>query len=238
MPPAAFSSQSPSADTKSVHDHARAGAEAKGAPRFDPQLYQNPSGKVWDFDYGYFRSTFKGRDQQIVPYVANKLRLPPGASLDMPSPPGSEVVHRDLLLPSCTPPELRSIQDLWSAVDARMYHRGQDLALVVTLWFHHLPSFQAHREVCSFVQQHLVDRYQVAGLVVTHAPARRAGKGPVHVHALLTANVVTSEGLGQFCQPLCRANPVGTSHDQENGQLLVYRLWREYVATLPPAQRP
>lgn len=92
---------------------------------------------------------------------------------------------------------------MWSELDDDFMKSDQDLLAGPTIWFPS-PAVQhwATRQVMTFAQERIADRFGAAVHLVAHAPHRIAHTADFHIHLLCTARTVTASGFGSFIRPL------------------------------------
>jgi len=194
--------------------------------KFDPRLYENPEGKMGNFDFGLLKKMSKGVPNTAEAFVRSKLRHEEGP-LDEATFRRDAVGNAFLLSPAC--PDLIARPGLfWPALDSDVWTDDQHLAIAVTLWFPQTSSQHlAMRAATSFAQTNLADKRGLCVQVVAHAPHRIGLGGDFHVHLVVSARTAVVGGLGKFARDLLG----------HGGQSLLYAEWVSFLAALAPAIR-
>lgn len=154
------------------------------------KMFENPQGKMADWDFGWLRTEAKGAKNSAAALAFNKLTLgqhKPGASWER------RCWKAEILLPAGAPDLLDNPQLLFERIDATMPAEGRrDLALVLTWWTPGARSLHAAwEEVRSFVRKQLVDARELPALLVQHAPHAAGQTTPPHIHAVVGARRLT-----------------------------------------------
>jgi hypothetical protein len=194
--------------------------------KYDPRLYDNPEGKMADFDFGILKKTSKGLTNTAEAFVRSKLRHDSGP-LDEALCRRDLVAHAFVVSPNC--PDLFARPSLfWTALDKDVWKPDQHLAVAVTLWFPGVrPQHLAVRAAIGFAQARLADARRLCVQVAAHAPHRIGHSGDLHVHLVAAARAVESDSLGTFARDLLG----------DGGQTLLHTEWLGYLAALPPNQQ-
>jgi len=150
--------------------------------------------------YGCLRPNFRGHRNSAAAFAAAKLTVgaPPG------TPPWTLTAARaEVLLPRGADDRLSDPRILMETVDAELPVKANALLAYLTFTF---PTGRLHEQyelVRDFTRRLIVDPFEVAALLVQHAPHRAGFGGVPHVHLILAGpRRLTPLGFGEWVTPL------------------------------------
>ena len=150
--------------------------------------------------YGCLRPVFRGRRNSAAAFAAAKLTV--GAPPDTP-PWTLTAARAEVLLPPGADDRLADARALMETVDAELPVKAKALLAYFTFTF---PTTRLHEQyelVRDFTRRLIVDPFEVAALLVQHAPNRAGLFGAPHVHVLLAGpRRLTPLGLADWVTPL------------------------------------
>jgi hypothetical protein len=150
--------------------------------------------------YGCLRPSFRGHLNSAAAFTAAKLTV--GAPPDTP-PWTLTAARAEVLLPPGADDRLSDPRILMETVDAELPVKAKALLAYLTFTF---PTARLHEQyelVRAFTRRLIVDPFEVAALLVQHAPHRAGSASPPHVHALLAGpRRLTPLGFGEWVTPL------------------------------------
>ncbi|MDO9489677.1 MAG: hypothetical protein Q7J32_14980 [Sphingomonadaceae bacterium] len=186
-------------------------------PKSVVTLYDNPAGKLADFDFAWLRVTAKGQTNSAAALAFEKLTL---RTFEAGAPWDKRAWKSELLLPAGAPDILDEPRTLFERIDTMMPPQGRrDLGMVLTFWTPATPTLhRAWEQVRAFVRTSLVDERGLPVLVVQHAPHLAGQVTPPHIHALVSARRLTFD-LGAF-----------TELEGDTAQLELFEEWSEFRA--------
>lgn len=149
--------------------------------------------------YGCLRPAFRGQTNSAAAFAMNKLMV--GAPDDTP-PWTLTAARAEVLLPSDADDRMGDAQMLMKLVDAELPAAGKALLAYLTFTFETARLHIAWEEVRRFIMMNVVGMYDVATLLVQHAPHRAASTNPSHVHALVVPRRITPLGLAEWVPQL------------------------------------
>ena len=191
-----------------------------GRPHTHLRLIGDPADSQTRVMFGCLERIFHGHDNSAAAFAAAKITVaaPPK------TPPWTLTAARaEVLLPAGADDRLSDPRTLMQEVDAALPHDGRALLSYFTFTFTCERLHQQYELVRAFTRTALVDLFQIAVLLVQHAPHRAAFGSDPHVHALAVPRRLTSLGFGEFTTPMIN----------DEGHLLVGNAYREFQARWP-----
>ena len=150
--------------------------------------------------YGCLRPSFRGHRNSAAAFAAAKLTV--GASPDTPLWTLT-AARAEVLLPPGADDRLFDPRILMETVDAELPVKARALLAYLTFTF---PTARLHEQyelVRDFSRRLIVDPFEVAALLVQHAPHRAGSASPPHVHVLIAGpRRLTPLGFGEWVMPL------------------------------------
>ena len=150
--------------------------------------------------YGCLRPSFRGHCNSAVLFAAAKLTV--GAPPETP-PWTLTAARAEVLLPPGADDRLSDPRILMETIDAELPVKAKALLAYLTFTF---PTSRLHEQyvlVRDFTRRYIVDPFEVATLLVQHAPNRAGFGGAHHVHALVPGpRRLTPLGFGEWVMPL------------------------------------
>ena len=169
--------------------------------------------------FGCLRPSFRGHRNSAAAFAAAKLTVgaPPG------TPPWTLTAARaEVLLPPGADDRLSVPRILMETIDAELPVKAKALLAYLTFTF---PTPRLHEQyelVRDFTRRFIVDAFEVAALLVQHAPHRAGSANPPHVHVLITGpRRLTPLGFGEWVTPLAT----------DKAHALVGNAFREFQTT-------
>ena len=145
--------------------------------------------------FGCLRPSVRGHVNSAAAFAAAKVTVaaPPG------TPPWTLTAARaEVLLPPGADDRLAEPRVLMEEVDAALPHGGEALLTYLTFTF---PCERLHHQwelVRSFIKDLIVKPFEVAVLLVQHAPHRAGFPTDPHVHAMFGPRRLTSLGFAEW----------------------------------------
>jgi len=150
--------------------------------------------------YGCLRPSFRGHRNSAAAFAAAKLTVgaPPG------TPPWTLTAARaEVLLPPGADDRLSDPHILMETVDAELPVKAKALLAYLTFTFSTPRLHEQYELVRDFTRRWIVDPFEVAALLVQHAPHRAGSASPPHVHVLIAGpRRLTPLGFGEWVMPL------------------------------------
>lgn len=150
--------------------------------------------------YGCLRPVFRGHRNSAAAFAAAKLTV--GAAPDTP-PWTLTAARAEVVLPPGADDRLSDARFLMEAVDAELPVKAKALLAYFTFTF---PTDRLHEQyelVRDFTRRLIVDPFEVAALLVQHAPHRNARAGTPHVHLIFAGpRRLTPLGFADWVMPL------------------------------------
>lgn len=150
--------------------------------------------------YGCLRPSFRGHRNSAAAFAAAKMTV--GASPDTPLWTLT-AARAEVLLPPGADDRLFDPRILMETVDAEVPVKAKALLAYLTFTF---PTPRLHEQyelVRDFTRRLIVDPFEVAALLVQHAPHRAGSASPPHVHVLIAGpRRLTPLGFGEWVMPL------------------------------------
>lgn len=108
------------------------------------------------------------------------------------------VLHSEIIAPEGAPEWMNNRQSLWNAVEAGEKRKDAQLAKEIILVLPRNLDLEQHKEVIrGFVQENIVNKYNLVADFAIHSPdASDGGKNP-HAHIMFTLRPVEGEGFGK-----------------------------------------
>jgi len=150
--------------------------------------------------YGCLRPSFKSFRPTAAKFAAAKITVGAPAG----TPPWTLTAARaEVLLPPRADDRLSDPRTLMEMVDAELPANAKALLAYLTFTFETERLHVAWEEVRRFLKRYIVDGFEVATLLIQHAPHRAASPKLPHLHALIAGpRRATSLGLGAFVPQL------------------------------------
>lgn len=175
--------------------------------RHDDSLITDVDGYHRDFGYDIMRRLSRKKEETHTPsWVARQARMEAayhnGARLG-DAVPRDDLVHQLFLLPDGAPAAFADPHEFWTELQNRKFGPNQHMWAGPTIWFDVTTSWHvAARHVRDFIQFTVVDRLNVPAHMFVHDPALLGKyKGP-HVHVMISAQRVDSQGIAGFVPEL------------------------------------
>lgn len=150
--------------------------------------------------YGCLRPSFRGHRNSAAAFAAAKVTV--GAPPDTP-PWTLTAARAEVLLPPRADDRLSDPRVLMETIDAELPVKAKALLAYFTFTF---PTTRLHEQyelVRDFTRKLIVDPFEVAALLVQHAPHRAGSASPPHVHVLIAGpRRLTPLGFGEWVMPL------------------------------------
>ena len=150
--------------------------------------------------YGCLRPSFRGHPNSPATFAAAKMTVgaPPG------TPPWTLTAARaEVLLPLGADDRLSDPRILMETIDAELPVKAKALLAYLTFTF---PTPRLHEQyelVRDFTRRLIVNPFEVAALLVQHAPHRAGSARLPHVHVLIAGpRRVTALGFAEWVMPL------------------------------------
>jgi hypothetical protein len=150
--------------------------------------------------YGCLRPRFRDFTNSAAMFAMAKMTVgAPGGT-----PPWTLTAARaEVLLPHRADDRLSDPRALMEMVDTELPANATSLLAYLTFTFETERLHTAWEEVRHFIKHHIVDAFDVATLLVQHAPHRAGSGNTPHVHALIAGpRRVTTLGLGKWVPQL------------------------------------
>ena len=150
--------------------------------------------------YGCLRPQFRGATNSAAQFAAAKMTVGAPAG----TPPWTLTAARaEVLLPPQADDRMSDARTLMETIDAELPANAKALLAYLTFTFKTERLHVAWEEVRYFIKRHIVDAFEVATLLIQHAPHRAGSANTPHVHALIAGpRRVTGLGLAEWVPQL------------------------------------
>jgi hypothetical protein len=150
--------------------------------------------------YGCLRPNFRGHANSAAAFASAKLTV--GAPPNTP-PWRLTAARAEVLLPPGADDRLSDPRVLMETVDAELPVKAKALLTYLTFTFPTPRLHEQYEMVRDFTRRLIVEPFEVAALLVQHAPHRAGFASPAHVHTLIAGpRRLTPLGFGEWVTPL------------------------------------